>query len=234
MLASSVRRFRALPVHAIVLIASMGGSSALAQHNLPALNSVGRFFGVGWSHGYHSGCYDGRFQHVKDSHPASMYPSSQLLYPYSAGYSAATMTAGYATHPPLNLHPGAGAGMALSPVDQMHAAPGLRTMPSRNPSSGTLTQPKKPAEPAQPPPAWLKPYLNNSSESDSKDRKTGESVDDDAPSLEEVIPRDDSPSDRPVSKPAAESDDDDLLIPQTRLNPMQRYHQALQAPSKKR
>ncbi len=233
MLASGVRRFCALPVHAIVLIASMGGSSALAQHNLPALNSVGRFFGVGWSHGYHSGCYDGRFQHVKDSHPASMYPSSQLLYPYSPGYSAATMSAGYAMHQPMSVYSGQGVGMAPTPAEPMHPSPSLRATPGRNPPTGALTQPKKPAEPVQPPPAWLKPYLNNATESDSIDHKNDESADD-VPSLEEVIPRDASPSDRPVSKPATESDDDDLLIPQTRLNPMQRYHQALQSPGKKR
>jgi hypothetical protein len=202
--------------------ATIGGRQAQAQqHNHPALNSFGRFFGIGWSHGYQSGSIDGRFQHIKDQHPASMYPSSRMLYPYSPNYSAMQVSYGQPTNHSGNMHWGGG---SMTPAPHMHPGHAGYSSPAHGivvpqPGANQKVQPAQPPKPVEPPPAWLKPFLNQDSEVIDTPKASQE-----AP--EEVVPRQDSPSDKGRSKPA--NDDDDLLIPQTKLTPMQRYHQAQQ------
>lgn len=196
----------------------IAGPVSLAQeHNFPALNTFGRFFGIGWSHGYHSSTIDGRFEHHKASHPASMYASSGLLYPYDPNYSAAQVTYG-AGHQQHYQNYGV---MQPTPAPAMNPSNVVR-QPSLSGGQSPSTPPAsiQPPKPIEPPPAWLRQYLNDGDASGQRPS--------DKPAVEtreEVTPKEASPSDK---RKAVSEDDDDLLIPQTQLTPMQRYHQARQ------
>lgn len=197
------------------------------EHNLPLLNSVGRYFGVGWSRGYQAGCYDGRFQAVKQGHPASMYASNSLLYPYFPGYQPHP---GYDTQTgnmPLNAD-------FAQPVysDASNALPvgaamqnGLQTTPT--------PAPVIPPKPVMPPPTWLRPFLKDEARSGT-DRAAAESGT--VETREEVQADEVSPSDQfkpktELTEPQKEdmpnaSDDDDLLTLTPPQNPMQRFNEA--------
>ncbi len=132
-----------------------GGCHA-QERNLPALNSFGRFFGIGWSRGYHAGAYDGRFQHEKASHPASMYGSNALLYPYQPGYEP--------PRPFMQASP-ALAQPVYSNTVEMQGFGSILQGPSNQPMPNASTQlmpsqvPAIPAKPIEPPPTWLRPFL---------------------------------------------------------------------------
>ncbi len=187
-------------------------SSANAQHNYPTMNAMGRFLGIGWNHGYHSGQYDGRFQAIKDKHPAEMYASRSLLYPFHASYSAHGFVQPMHGHAHSFLPSYQATGMQSVNVDGTgvqtnHSSPGLA--------------PPMPTIPAEPAPTWLRPFLKDESQ------QLGEEPVDLVPAekLEEVVPEELSPSDRAKEK---SPDDDDLLLPSVRLTPMQRYYEARQ------
>ncbi len=181
--------------------------SAMAQeHNHPVLNSFGRFWGIGWSQGYHSPSADGRFQFVKNNHPANMYASSALTYPYQPGYESIPGQYGSM----VRTEQAWPQTMLMAPQGASHGAP----------VSPAMVPPPKP-KPIEPPPAWLKPYLKDDQPSDK-------------PAIPS-IPRDAEKSGNPEASPSdlpaienKETADDDLLLPQTNLTPLQRYYQAKQ------
>ncbi|GAB5404957.1 MAG: hypothetical protein Aurels2KO_31880 [Aureliella sp.] len=126
-------------------------SASAQEHEFPALNSLGRFLGVGYSNtGYH-GRRDGRFDVIKARQP-SHYASSGLSYPYDPAYRP--YRPARVTQAPI---PGA----------QQFAAPSGPTaapeLPSDEPEE-IKPEEVKPAKPVGPPPQWLKPHLKDTDE----------------------------------------------------------------------
>ncbi len=197
------------------------------QHfNLPTMNALGRVFGIGWNAGYHSGPYDGRFQFIKDAHPASNYASQGLLYPYHPSYTAAQL----GHQPVLYSQP-----TLATPLPASQSTINVQgKSQSILQNSEVVPAPK----PVDPPPSWLRPYLKDESKAQDSAGETDEAVElMPAEELEEPSTGEPSPSDQPKPKVKVntkESDDDDLLIPAASLTPIQRYHQALQNTQKKR
>lgn len=148
---------------------------AAAQHReIPIINTVGRFLGYGYTQGgYHS--VTGRPIIQRKLHPASNYRSTGLQYAYQPGYQPVRPR--MPTHQPL---PAAtyGYGQSMSTLPQQ---PTVAPQPA--PAASTA-----PPVPKEPPPEWLKKYLQ---------QKQGEG----APQPEEVPagPAEaTSPSDRPT------------------------------------
>lgn len=56
---------------------------AAADYGFPTLNTIGRYFGTGWSHHSYHSTVNGRFTIIEHRHPGSDYPSQGLSYPYS-------------------------------------------------------------------------------------------------------------------------------------------------------
>ncbi|MBX3420091.1 MAG: hypothetical protein KF752_00905 [Pirellulaceae bacterium] len=149
-------------VKVIALGLAMHGATAQAvDYGFPMANTIGRYWGVGWSHHSYHSHHDARFSIVAHRHPSSRYPSQGLLYPYAADY---------VNHPPESVHqraqflqltPGVphsesilnrslqGAGQA-SPTD---------VEPTKNQNKPEVVRKPPPAKPVAPPPAWIRPYL---------------------------------------------------------------------------
>jgi hypothetical protein len=183
---------------------------------------LGRHFGIGWSHGYHAGRLDGRFQAVKDQHPASMYGSRALLYPYHPGYTPGLT----GNSPPIH---GFAQGQPLDTASrvQMNQAQVSWGEMYTNPLAPTV------APAIQPRPQEPSPPQARALSDDQLQSGTGDSPVELSPveELEAVEPNDASPGDRPSIKP---EDDDDLLSPSARLTPLQRYYEARQRLGSKR
>ena len=202
-------------------------STASAQHNFPTMHAMGRYFGIGWSHGYHSGQQDGRFQSIKDQHPASMYASNSLLYPFHPSYSAQTLS--QSAYGAVDQH-----GMHMSPGHSMNhsMAIGAQGAVLSNQAIGANGLPAPtvaPPVPAEPAPTWLRPFLKD--EKPAAEEAPVELVPAKPAEDEELLPAEDSPSDRAKAKA---EDDDDLLLPSAQLTPMQRYYEARQRSGSKR
>ncbi len=199
--------------------------TASAQHNLPTMNTMGRFFGIGWNQGYHSGQHDGRFKVTKDKHPASNYASKALLYPFHPSYSATPQSGSSAMSGDSMTHHSS-MGSRLESLKQ-HGMPfGVKSRVERG--GGAITQsgaipnqavpPVAPAMLAEPATTWLRPFLKvNKATSEAPIELLPEKT------REDLLPADfdsaeGSSSDR--SKSNATGDDDDLLIPSAQLTPM--------------
>lgn len=157
-----------LVVAASILGLTQGWVSA-DERNLPALNAFGRFMGIGWSTGYHSNA-DGRFQMVKKNHPASAYPSSQLTHIYHPGYNPVRPGIPNTT---AHVYQSIPQGAQYGAPTQLVPAPTLA--PSLDSSAPQKVTPEKPTpevvappKPVEPPPDWLRPYLQEGSPSDQK------------------------------------------------------------------
>ncbi len=204
---------------------SLTGAAGAQEHNLPTLNAVGRFWGIGWSNGYHAGATDGRFQHVKDSHPAYMYGSNALLFPYQPGYEPQRpyiqSSQGYSQSVYLNNGESQAFGSILQhPSNQLQQG-----VSNQTPPAPTHVVPPKPVEP---PPTWLRPFLKDDDKDASELPKPM--------TREEVEAEDESPSDllklkanpaKPTKQdPAKARDDDDLLTLSPPKSPLERYNEA--------
>lgn len=216
-----------LAVLSISVGLSLTSSATAQEHNHPALNAFGRFWGIGWSNGYHAGAYDGRFQHVKDSHPASMYGSNALLYPYQPGYEPQRpfiqASPGYAqpVYSEFGESQAFGSILQNSPTHQHHGV----HQGAANPMAPTPA-PAVPPKPVEPPPTWLRPFLKE----DAKD-----AAELPKPQTREAAePEEESPSDLLIPKsikptkeePAKASDDDDLLTLSPPKSAFERYNEA--------
>lgn len=213
----------------IGLALSFTGYAGAQEHNLPTMNSVGRFFGIGWSHGYHAGNNDGRFQHVKEKHPASMYGSNSLHYPYHPGYQPqpAYMPTNPAYAQPV--YNSLGDSQSFGSV-----LPG-----TSNPVSPTPA-PKILPKPIERPPTWLRPFLKDGEKGGTEEIQKESGTNEQRENVDAIEA---SPSDllkpkldsiKPKNqKPPKTSDDDDLLTlaPKT---PLQLYYEARRNQESKR
>jgi hypothetical protein len=204
---------------------SLASSASAQQHNYPALNAFGRFWGFGWSDGYHAGAYDGRYQHVKDSHPASMYGSNALLYPYQAGYE------------PQRPYMHASQGYSQPAYSEMGESQAFGSILQSAPNQvqqgmvspiGPTPAPVVPPKPVEPPPTWLRPYLKDEAKADAElpKPKAREEVDTEESSPSDLLkPKADSA--KPTKEePAKASDDDDLLTLTPPKSAFERYNEA--------
>ena len=186
---------------------SLTGAAGAQERNWPAMNAFGRFWGIGWSNGYHAGAYDGRFQHVKDSHPGNMYGSNALLYPYQPGYE------------PQRPITQASQGYA----QPFHANIGEAQQSTPNQNTPTPV-PAIPPRPVEPPPTWLRPFLKEDAKGGTELPATREAGDTDETSPSDLLKPKSSPT-KPIKEaPAKASDDDDLLTlspPKSRLERFQ-------------
>lgn len=139
----------------------------------PAINTLGRYLGVGWSyHTYHSRV-DGRIKAITNRHPAEAYPSSSLSYMYAPGYTnyppAANKPQPFWNAPVVqNIQP---VNPLSQPISQGSMVPEVArpsNLPKRAPEEKQIEElrppasvkPQVPAKPQEPPPGWLKPYLD--------------------------------------------------------------------------
>ena len=181
---------------------SLTGSAGAQEHNFPAMNSFGRFFGIGWSHGYHAGNLDGRFQAVKDRHPANTYGSNALLYPDQPGYEPqranSSFNPGYA-QPSHNI---GGDSQPLSSIPQSFSG-----------QSTPTPAPPIPPKPVAPPPTWLRPFLKEAAAiPDAESKGTREEVEAAEASPSDLIrPKKSNRAEPPEQETPKPSDDDDLL-----------------------
>jgi hypothetical protein len=204
---------------------SLTTSATAQEHNFPALNAFGRFWGFGWSNGYHAGAYDGRFQHVKDSHPASMYGSNALLYPYQPGYEPVRhymqVNQGYAQP----VYSDIGDSQAFGSI--LQATP-IQPQPTGANRMGPTPAPAIPPKPVESPPTWLRPFLKDEPKADSQLPKpaTGEVLEaEEASPGDSLQPKSDSP--KPTKdEPAKASDDDDLLTLTPPKSAFEHYNEA--------
>ena len=165
---------------------SLIGSAVAQEHNLPAMNSFGRFFGIGGSHGYHAGNLDGRFQAVKQRHPANMYGSKALLYPYQPGYE------------PQRAYSSSNHGYAQPVYNNVVDSQPFSSIPLSDSSQASPTPaPAIPPKPIAPPPTWLRPFLKGDVE--ALEVSPGDLI------------RPKSNQAEPPKKEKKPSDDDDLL-----------------------
>ena len=181
---------------------SLTGSAGAQEHNFPAMNSFGRFFGIGWSRGYHAGNLDGRFQAVKDRHPANTYGSHALLYPYQPAYEPqrayASFNQGYA-QPSRNI---GGDSQPLHSIPQSVSS-------QANPTPA----PPIPPKPLDPPPTWLRPFLKEdvaTPEFGSKGTREDMEATEASPS-DLIRPKTSNQAEPPNQEKPKPSDDDDLL-----------------------
>jgi hypothetical protein len=213
---------------------SLASSAAAQEHNHPALNAVGRFWGFGWSNGYHAGAYDGRFQHVKDNHPASMYGSNALLYPYQAGYEPARayMQANQGYGQPGYSGSGyAGTGYTGAGDSQVFGSilQGAPNQPQQSGANRISPTPAAaiPTKPVEPPPTWLRPFLKDESKANAElpKPKAREEADAAEASPSDLLqPKSDSPA--PTKKERAKASDDDDLLTLTPKSALEHYNEA--------
>lgn len=208
---------------------TLTGSAEAQEHNLPALNAFGRFWGMGWSNGYHAGAYDGRFQHIKDSHPASMYGSNALLYPYHPGYEPHRP---FMQPSPTHLQPVYSTNGDTQAFGSILHQP-TNAAPNGFNQSAPVAAPPVPPKPVEPPPTWLRPFLKDDAKSNVEELKPEKA--------EEIQAEEASPSDLLKPKttlpkttkeapaketPAKASDDDDLLTLTPPKSAFERYNEA--------
>lgn len=206
---------------------SLTGAAGAQEHNLPAMNSVGRFFGIGWSHGYHAGNLDGRFQAVKQRHPASMYGSNALLYPYQPGYE------------PQRAYSSSNHGYAQPVYNNLGDSQPFSSIPLSDLSQASPTPaPVNPPKPIAPPPTWLRPFLKDDVKSGSEaatvpagPKETREKVDALEVSPSDLIKPKSNQAEPPKKEKPKPSDDDDLL---TVSPPLQHLMEARRNPGSNR
>lgn len=185
----------------VVCQLALGGPSALAiEYGFPGLNSIGRYFGVGWSHHSYHSQVDGRF-HLANQRPACSYPSHALTGIYSAGYinpppslkashqnitnwqpPAVTFPAAPSREPslkPATSIPDNQTEEIQREADELgQSANKEKTMDTDSASSPNdsdskmekkQVRPIAPPKPSVPPPAWIKPFLEDNSEVESQE-----------------------------------------------------------------
>lgn len=144
------------------------------DYGFPALNTAGRYLGVGWSHHTYHSRVDGRFDVISNRHPASAYPSAALSHIYAPGYvnlparqydsSAADFWGAPITSVQPNMTNMQSGGGSMSPsgvsiLQQKRASEEVKAAEQLPPKSPP--KPQQPPKPKEPPPSWLKPYLDS-------------------------------------------------------------------------
>lgn len=147
----------------LMLVSSVASAG---DYGFPALNTVGRYLGVGWSHHTYHSRVDGRFDVITNRHPASAYPSTALNHIYSPGY----------VNLPERPYDPSGANFWGAPIAAVQPnmtsiqSNGSVPQPKRAPEEVKAVEqlppkaqpkPQQPPKPMEPPPNWLKPYLDS-------------------------------------------------------------------------
>lgn len=194
-----VARHVAVAVFAAMAVAQPARTEA-QERGFPILNSMGRYLGYGYTQGGYHAPANGQLPLVRKMHPASDYPSGQLQYAYNRGYQ------------PMRPH---------------QANYGLPAMQPRMPAAGPFpspAQPTAPAQPAGPPPEWLKEYLKGKEAGGSAEEIERPTPQSNAAPVRDPYGFDDasqsSPSDRmqndlldaDANEGAGADEDDDLLL----------------------
>lgn len=158
----------------------VAASPVLGQDfGFPVLNTAGRYFGVGWSHHTYHSTVNGRLNVLDRRHPASDYPSRNLSHPYFPGYwnhpvngpiGGSPVTYWAPTRIPGGFQQQPFPTLAPDPVDRGRLGPRPELEAEDVPStkvedafSGPNNTTNLPSTPLQPPPVWLKPYLEQNS-----------------------------------------------------------------------
>jgi len=204
---------------------SLTGAAGAQERNLPAMNAFGRFWGIGWSNGYHAGAYDGRFQNIKDSHPAGMYGSNALLYPYHPGYEPqrpyTQASQGYAQPVYSNIGESQVFGSILHhPSNQLPQSTSNQVSPT--------PAPVIPPKPVEPPPTSLRPFLKDDAKVGAELPKpeTREEVEAEQTSPTDLLKPKSNPAKPVKEEPTEASDDDDLLTMSPPKSPVERCNDA--------
>ncbi len=145
------------------------------EFGFPTLNTAGRYFGVGWSHHTYHSRVDGRYDVITNRHPACAYPSTALSAFYSPDYTnfpqrpdADNQGYGFWKTPSIvPLPPNSSRREDSILNDQSRVGVGgaaPRPAPELRPEELTPpkvnSRPAEPPKPKEPPPNWLKPYLD--------------------------------------------------------------------------
>lgn len=139
-----------------------------AEHEFPVMNSIGRFWGVGYTRGGYQAAQDGRFDVVTARHPASNYRMGGLPNYSQQHFSTAPMVA--APLPASVLVPNAPDRNGAA-NHSAQGGPAANAKPGKPPTSAEVVpvpQPMVPAKPATPPPRWLEDYLQGQESSQSQ------------------------------------------------------------------
>ncbi len=132
-----------------------------ADHEFPVINSIGRFFGVGYTRGGYHAAQDGRLNAITNRHPAADYRPGGLPQYSQPQYSPPRSAVGSGPSPVLAPAPsgttsGKSGSAAVSPSNMSPKNE------SAAPQSDASAKPAAPAKPSQPPPRWLEEYLQQS------------------------------------------------------------------------
>lgn len=173
-----------------------------ADHEFPVFNSIGRFFGVGYTKGGYHAAQDGRLDAISNRHPASDYRPGGLPLYTQPMYSPPRSLVG--TGPTPQLAPVTTD--ATPPKSGPSAASPSNASPKSNPTAPQADVPPKsaaPVKPAEPPPAWLEEYLQQSEADKRREIPLHELPQPKEPRPQDRIPEG-SPSDLLLDEPSAE------------------------------
>ncbi len=120
-----------------------------ADSEFPVLNSIGRFWGVGYTRGGYHAAQDGRFDIVTNRHPAPNYRPGSLPHYSQPIYSP----------PPASPSPVVAPTPTVQKSGDKSSAPKKSEAKPGAPEANELPRPVVPAKPAGPPPRWLEDYL---------------------------------------------------------------------------
>ncbi|MEZ6077034.1 MAG: hypothetical protein R3C56_15605 [Pirellulaceae bacterium] len=120
-----------------------------ADSEFPVLNSIGRFWGVGYTRGGYHAAQDGRFDIVTNRHPAPNYRPGGLPQYSQPIYSP----------PPASPSPVVAPTPTVQKSGDKSSAPKKSEAKPGAPEANELPRPVVPAKPAGPPPRWLEDYL---------------------------------------------------------------------------
>lgn len=160
---------RAVLLGIVSAIAQAAGPQAIApraawgaDHEFPVINSIGRFFGVGYTKGGYHAAQDGRLNAISNRHPAADYRPGGLPQYAQPLYSPPRSVVGSGPSPVLAPVPSDAPSRksgpsTVSPSNTSPSNPSPRSEPA-----DASAKPAAPAKPSQPPPRWLEEYLQQS------------------------------------------------------------------------
>lgn len=180
----------------IALIWTLSGSLAYSnEFGFPALNTVGRYLGVGWSHHTYHSQVDGRFNIITNRHSACQYPNRTLTNIYSPDYNnypprqltnAVAPTFWTPNVIPQGMPTTLPESSILESNRKKGAEPKTNVEEIAPPEETIPAKPFDPPKPIEPPPRWLKPFL----EEEKANKASGD-----------LIELDRSPSDKTSNAP---------------------------------
>lgn len=178
-----------------------------ADHEFPVINSIGRFLGVGYTHGGYHAAQDGRLNVISNRHPAGNYRPGGLPQHTRPLYSAPRSLVGSGPSPLLapvlaDATPPTSGRAGESPSD---ASPSDNFSNKRPPApqAAAAVTPEAPTRGSEPPPAWLEEYLQQAEADKQREVQPHELPLPKEPRSQDRIP-DGSSSDLLLDEPSAE------------------------------